>query len=310
MTLQTPVKLPYFCNSAGLPGPLPTPDEIQDASRRHGWGSSGGVCVIRGIFLVKYGVKVTENEGNALLFVEEHLNISAPRLYAMYHDPHSKVLHLVMEYIQGVDMESLWKTLSVEAKSSIASQLRPMFTQIRSINPPPDFIGGVCGGGLPDPVFGTMSPDNNINGPFKTDEEFSSALALALRNNWEQNGRYGWLSGYLSRHVPTALKGYRVTLTHGDLHMRNILVEKVPSFSGSSVTGVGEEGTGQHWSYQVKGIVDWESAGWYPAYWEYASAVARFQSEDDWLESLDTIIKPYPQEASIILLVLQGLQFI
>src|SRR5436190_2056927 len=129
MTLQTPVKILYLCNSAGLPGPLPTPDEIQHATRsvlsprRHGWGSSG-----------------------------------------------------------------------------------------------------VCGGGLPDPVFGTMSPDNNINGPFKTDEEFSSALALALRNNWEQNSRYGWLSGYLSRHVPTALKGYRVTLTHGDLHMRNILV--------------------------------------------------------------------------------------
>lgn len=315
MDLQAPVKLPFFCNPAELPEPLPSLNEIHTSEsvlspRRDGWVGDGGVCVVRGIYLVKYGINLTENEGNALLFVEKHLGIPAPRLYAMYRDLDSKVLYIVMEYIQGTNMESVWKTLPVEAKTSIASQLQQIFAQIRSFSPPPYFVGGICGGSIPDPVLETMSPDTIINGPFRTDEEFGLALALALRKNWVQNGRHGWLSNYLSRHLPTALKGHLIVLTHGDLHMRNIMVEKVPSYPGSTVTDDGVDGISQRWSYQVKGIVDWESAGWYPAYWEYASAVARFQSEDDWLETLDAIMKPYPQEASTLLLVLQGLQCI
>lgn len=316
MALPAPVKLPYFRAAAELPGPLPTPAEIRDASkselspRRSAWGDSGGMCLIRGIYIVKFGATVTENEGNALLFVEKHLNIPAPRLYAMYRDPPSGPLHLVMEYIQGVDLESLWNSLSVEAKSSIATQLRPMFAQMRSFSPPHDFIGGVCGGNIPDPVFETDLPNPSINGPFRTAEEVGSALALASRSIWEQTGRRGWISSFFSRHLATALKDHGVNFTHGDLHMRNILVEKALTESRPESAGVKAAEANQRWRYRVRGIVDWESAGWYPAYWEYASAVARFQSGSDWPETLDAIIKPYPLELSMFLLVLQDLQSI
>ncbi|KAJ6443703.1 hypothetical protein O9K51_04882 [Purpureocillium lavendulum] len=164
--------------------PLPTSDEIRNASkselspRRSAWGDGGGMCLIRGVYVVKFGATVTENEGNALLFVEKHLEISAPRLYAMYHDPPSGPLHLVMEYIRGADLESVWESLSVEAKSSIATQLQPMFAQMRSLGPPDDFIGGVCGGGIPDPVFQTDWPNPSINGPFRNAEEFAGGKIL------------------------------------------------------------------------------------------------------------------------------------
>lgn len=189
-------------------------------------------------------------------------------------------------------------------------QLRPIFKQIRSISLPHNFIGGVCGGSIPDPIFRTETPDASINGPFKTVEEVALALALASRNNWEQTERRGWLPNFFSRHLVTALKDHGVTFTHGDLHMRNILVEKVLIEPNSASTGVRAAEGNQRWSYQVRGIVDWESAGWYPAYWEYASAIARFQSESDWPESVDKIIKPYPLEFSMFLLILQDLQFI
>lgn len=316
MAIPTSVKLPYFRDVTELPGPLPTPVEIRAATksglspRRNAWGDGGGVCLIRDVYIVKFGAKVTENEGNALLFIEENMDISAPRLYAMYRDSPSGHLYLVMEYIQGVDLESLWSSLSGEAKSSISTQLRLMFAKMRSFNPPHDFIGGVCGGGIPDPVFETETPDASINGPFRAAEEVGLALALASRKYWEETGRRGWLSSFLSRHLAAALKGYKVRFTHGDLHMRHILVEKVLTEPSAESTGVKAAEANQHWSYRVQGIVDWESAGWYPAYWEYASAVARFQSESDWPETLDTIIKPYPLELSMFLLVLQDLQFI
>jgi hypothetical protein len=41
------------------------------------------MVVIRDRYVVKYGPLVTENKGHALLFVEQRLNIPAPRLYAM-----------------------------------------------------------------------------------------------------------------------------------------------------------------------------------------------------------------------------------
>lgn len=114
MALPVPVELPYFRAAAELPGPLPTPTEIQDAStselspRRSAWeGSNGGVCLIRGMYIAKFGDDITENEGNALLFVEKYLDISAPCLYAMYHDLPIRPLYLMMEYIRGVNLESL-----------------------------------------------------------------------------------------------------------------------------------------------------------------------------------------------------------
>lgn len=201
-------------------------------------------------------------------------------------------------------------TLSVEAKSSIAMQLRPMFTQMRSFSPPHDFIGGVCDGSIPDPVFETDWPNPSINGPFRTAEEVGSALALASRSNWEQTGRRGWTSSFFSRHLATALKNHGVNFTHGDLHMRNILVEKVLTEPKPGSAGVKAAESDQRWLYHIRGIADWESAGWYPAYWEYVSAVARFQSGSDWPETVDAIIKPYPLELSMFLLVLQDLQFI
>lgn len=63
-------------------------------------------------------------------------------------------------------------------------------------------------------------------------------------------------------------------LTHGDLSSPNILVE------GENVTG----------------IVDWETSVWYPAYWEYTSAMqAPFRTEF-WKEYIDDFLEPKPQD--------------
>ena len=165
---------------------------------------------------------------------------------------------------------------------------------------------------MPDVVFTTEGPNPSINGPFRTAGEVGSALALASRYNWEKTEQRPWISGFFSRHLATALGDYGVTFTHGDLHMRNILVEKFligpPSSESTGIEAAAE--AKQRWSYRVSGVVDWESAGWYPSCWEYASAVARSHSENDWLECVDSIIKPYPLETSMFLLVLQDLQFL
>lgn len=56
------------------------------------------------------------------------------------------------------------------------------------------------------------------------------------------------------------LKSARSVFTHGDIAPRNIMVD--------------ENGN-------ITGIIDWEWAGWYPDYWEYAQ-IMRPAFWEDW----------------------------
>lgn len=62
--------------------------------------------------------------------------------------------------------------------------------------------------------------------------------------------------------------------THGDLSSLNILVH-------------GEE---------VVGIIDWETSGWYPSYWEYTTACQTNARNIFWREQIDNFLVPLPRE--------------
>ncbi|KAF5002440.1 hypothetical protein FGRMN_452 [Fusarium graminum] len=312
MTHPFLTELPYFRTATELPGPLPTLSEIHNSPshlspRRCGLSPPGGVSVIRNIYVVKYGKTVTEYEGNVLLFIEKHIQIAAPRLYAMYRDEPSGTFYLIMEYIPGVNLESMWPLLSTESKASITMQLEGIFDEIGSLKPPDDFIGGIDGGSLRTPAFQTDDPDPRINGPFKYSEQVGMALGLASQRFWEESDRSVWLPRFFTQHLGAALTAYEARLTHADLHMRNIMVEKVLRKSDSEID---KEQAEQGYEYRVRSIVDWESAGWYPAFWEYASALARPHEEADWPECVGHMIEPYHLELTMIFLVFQDLQLI
>lgn len=63
----------------------------------------------------------------------------------------------------------------------------------------------------------------------------------------------------------------RICLTHGDLHLGNILVVVSQDGDEPKIT--------------ISGIVDWEQAGWYPEYWEYCKAMIVGPYGDDWREN-------------------------
>jgi thiamine kinase-like enzyme len=63
------------------------------------------------------------------------------------------------------------------------------------------------------------------------------------------------------------------TFTHGDLSSLNILV------SGDDVVG----------------IVDWETAGWYPVYWEYVTAHLVNPQNEFWKDYIDRFVEPMPE---------------
>lgn len=65
-----------------------------------------------------------------------------------------------------------------------------------------------------------------------------------------------------------------MVLTHGDLSSLNILVK----------------------NDKVTGIVDWESSGWYPSYWEHITAMQVNFGNEFWEDYIDLFIEPRPDD--------------
>ena len=68
---------------------------------------------------------------------------------------------------------------------------------------------------------------------------------------------------------------YHTTFTHSDIAPSNILVSKG----------------------KIAAIIDWETAGWYPEYWDYTRwAVSNYRSPQRWHEFRDEILTLYADE--------------
>ncbi|KAL2885058.1 Phosphotransferase enzyme family protein [Ceratocystis lukuohia] len=289
--MPSPTQLPYFCNPTELTDTLPTLDEIEHTAVRLLTMRNPQldcVVLVRGCFVVKYGKHVAENEGQALLFLAHHSCIPIPQLYAMYYE--ASKLFLVMSNMPSTQLSLVWEGLSGDEKQHILKQLRSIWTYLQSIPALPAFFSGVCGGPLQHRFFLWTEPDIRITRPFYAEEDLGRALALHSRKNWEGNERQPQTPAFFACHLPTVLRGHPGVLTHGDLQRKNILVEQI------CVDGTSE---GERW-FRVSAVLDWEDAGWYPSYWEYAALFVDFEWHDDWPEKVESILDPYLLEAAML----------
>ena len=56
-------------------------------------------------------------------------------------------------------------------------------------------------------------------------------------------------------------------------------------------------------------VVDWESVGLYPDFWEYAGAFVGFDWIDDWSEKYELVVETWPLEAGLLKFVRQILDW-
>ena len=233
---------------------------------------------------MKYGPLVTEYEGYAFLFVEEWLNIAAPRLYAMYRD--RDTLYIVMEYIPGIFLGMAWLSLTEANKHSIVGQLRCIFDQMKAL-PSPGFYGSANRRHISFLVKKTLL----------LPALFRKAIALRSKTMWSESNSHSFLSNYLARHLPLAFRNHPPMFTHGDLYRENVFVRKV----ANSVTNEEE--------YVVAALVDWETAGWYPSFWEYAHIRPLLQWIDNWPAYIEKILDSLPLEGAMVRVVFSDLEF-
>ncbi|KAJ5487713.1 Phosphotransferase enzyme family protein [Penicillium desertorum] len=163
--------------------------------------------------------------------------------------------------------------------------------------PSSGFYGSINRGPVPHRYFFSREKDPAITGPFQTEEQFGRAIALRSKTMWSELNSHSFLSDYLARHLPSALRDHPPMFTHGDLYRENVLVRKVVD----SVTNEEE--------YEVAALVDWEAAGWYPSYWEYAHIFPLLQWIGDWPAYVEKILDPFPLEGTMMRVVFSDLEF-
>ncbi|CAJ2508393.1 Uu.00g134190.m01.CDS01 [Anthostomella pinea] len=208
------------------------------------WKPSPGSSPLSRFFIKVYPFENLA-EAYAMQFVAKHTSIPVPKVYCAF--IHKGATYTVMSRIDGHMVSGGWHGRSDESKREIHLQLQLMIEELRNISPPEGMgVANVNGGPFCDPRL----PSKMFWGPFASVREFHQALIEPVKIDKHPTDLPD-----LPDDIPELLDFYRqhhekVVFTHGDLSSLNIVVR------GDKVTG----------------IIDWETSGWFPSYWEHSCA--------------------------------------
>ncbi|THV74770.1 APH-domain-containing protein [Aureobasidium pullulans] len=167
--------------------------------------------------------------------------------------PHAPV-SILMTRLPGRELGRVYEDLDVAERDAILNEMNAYLSSMRQWKSPwgRERICSSSGTSIRSVrvPFTTM-------GPFETEDQMNDYLLFpAGHDAYDTEEDYPSLKKEIEKLFSDK---HRIVYTHGDLKHHNILIH---------------EG-------HVSGFIDWESAGWYPEYWEFTTAL-RFQREDFW----------------------------
>ena len=207
-----------------------------------------------GDVVIKFGLDVDVHEARTLRFIADSTSIPVPRVHdARIYDNGTTVIE--MGYIEGTVIAEAWMELSQEQKKEVANQLRCLLLSLGEHKG--SYIGGVEGGPAVDCRRLRVQ-----GGPFGSEREFNAFLCSDIVS----------VAPSIFRTMIEQSMGteHEIVLTHGDLNPRNILVK----------------------DGKIVALLDWETAGWYPEYWEFVKFFNTLNTDLDWYTYADQI---FPQ---------------
>ncbi|TVY50381.1 hypothetical protein LCER1_G007878 [Lachnellula cervina] len=206
-------------------------------------------------------------EYTSLQYLEEHApDIPVPRPHGLVKFGSARIIF--MTYFPSTTLESAWPNLTHENKLLIQHQLNDIFLKLRALTSTgaEHILGGVNGEGVQD-----LRRDGH-----KTRETISTVAAF---EDFQFSIAPHNISSYikfLRSLLPPASS--TVVFTHGDVRTANIIVD-IDQFGG----------------YYVTGIIDWETSGFYPEYFESSKILYLFRlynCKEDWWQYLPPCIAP------------------
>ena len=150
--------------------------------------------------------------------------------------------------------------MSERETTSLVDDLRRHLAALREIPMPEDWkyaIANAAGGPCFDYRINAAQDDDEgvwVVGPFLNEHDFNEIQQCGALPEVVHHG------------------GHRMVFTHGDLNMRNVLVDEYGRLSG---------------------VVDWEHAGWFPEYWDYTKALFVTRHNPRWLRMVEEIFRQF-----------------
>ncbi|PPJ56255.1 hypothetical protein CBER1_06356 [Cercospora berteroae] len=282
--------------------PIPTPEEIAACTdfvfNDKLWG--GGTKVVRiGKYVAKYAGHIKLREVENLQFLAKYPKIAAPRYRAHGHLPGAKDrdgkggLYIVTDYLEGETVEAAFDKLSPVDKEEVIRLIREQIDEIRNI-PDEGYLGGVGGTHYVNnslTIFKNLlklppgaDPSPQRLGPFATYDAFVDSWTQRLTDElvYEPFVPVTAICNKMAREIWS--KNTRTVFTHGDLAPKNIMLTRL---------GTNPDGSG---IFRVT-IIDWDVAGFYPEWWEFADAPLWWGSTPAWwVESIEKIMPTYFSE--------------
>lgn len=222
---------------------------------------TGSVLMLTKNLCVKYGRRIDLIEAQTMVFVARHTTIPVPTVHLAF--VHKGSTYILMERIHGQPVGKNWVQRSPASKLTVLENLKELVLQMRSLHTNNSLISSVNGGSLYDP---RMPSSSGRFGPFKSVQEFHSYLRNGIQAHSNHDAD---ITNLITLHV----QDWKApTFTHGDLSSLNILVR------GNDVVG----------------IIDWETAGWYPSYWEYTTACQVNPQNSFWRAEIEEFLEAIP----------------
>ena len=206
-----------------------------------------------------------------LEYLKRHLPaFPAPKLHGVIRIGLYGVLFTT--FIPGLDLEKAWPRLDDAEKRSISSQLDTLLSELRLLPFPTDTpLGGVEKQGCKDGRRGIRTNSE----PILSTNEFEDFIFAGSKS---ASAMY---TQFLRDLMPASPA--KIVFTHGDIRPANIMVDK------------DEKGC-----WTVVAIIDWESSGFYPEYWECVKMTNNLtpRDQDDWYKFLPESVSPrrYPTQ--------------
>lgn len=276
---ENPLQLPFCAPQSRLPAPLPTAEEIEATSGVLQEYTGRRIVRFGDHYIIKYGQNVSLVEGENMLLMAKILPGQVPEVYALYSSKSETgaiVRYIVMERVAGDRLDTVWDGLNSTKKLEVAVKLRSCLGAVRNL-PSPGYFGCIGRRPFEDSMFWTAPDDDNVSSNCATSGPFSSESLLnsALVAKYLYNCGLSQKAAFYRRVLPAVLRGHQPVFTHGDLQRKNIIVRE----NGLVV------------------VIDWEAAGWYRDYWEYAMAIFACGAWlDDWHESRGRVLVEYAIE--------------
>lgn len=201
-----------------------------------------------------HGVRLVEAE--AMKLVSQHTSVPVPEVLFKSFGPDYGNINMTL--IPGIPLEKTWDKLDDETKGSVCRQIWDLILEIRTIQPPVELKGlfqcAADGSPTRDPLIEDLQEPAR---PLTSDSELRDRI-------YERYLHFG--GRRFESQLPDMLpRSDTSVFTHGDIAPHNIMVDE---------------------QNKITGILDWEYAGWYPDYWEYAQII-RPAFQGDWSMWMD-----------------------